>query len=179
MNPTEREVLLAEVFQWVREENGGRLPFKAYQQRVRMWHTPFVDVAILIQKPQPRVLLERRPKTGHLYPGMLDFPGGNFLHMEGIYQAAMRIAGKLLFATEEKWIPRFVGVASYVRTEAEVGISFLFIVEIGEEPNQLPESCEFYLLNSLPSDVVPWQLTTYPGMIQGEALSCLVEYEGQ
>jgi len=183
MDPKEREEALAGAFRWVREDNGGRLPFGAYQERVKTWHTPFVDVAVVKRRGYDRetvqLLLERRPETGHLYPGMRDVPGGNLNNRELLRDSARRLVAKLGFL----WEPLPAGVATYTQTSAEVGVSHLFVVEIGEEwPDPLPEHCSTFLLDRLPKDLVPWQAALYPNMIQrffSRGPSVLLEYDGQ
>jgi len=180
MDPEEQEQLLVNVFKWIRA-NSGKLPFAAYCERQKTWHGVFVDLAIVrLNQDKISVLLERRPETGHIYPGMYDIPGGNFIYRETALKAASRLAKKLGFID----IPSFAGVATYTKTEAEIGISLLFVLEVKDEgaSNEPPEGCRFFTLNELPLDLVPWQANCYPFMIQSffaSGSSILSEYSGQ
>ncbi|MEK7154332.1 MAG: hypothetical protein AAB792_02135 [Patescibacteria group bacterium] len=177
MDPVERERLFVSVFRWI-QANGGKLPFAAYCERIRTWHGTFVDLAIVrLDQDKISVLLERRPETGHIYPGMYDIPGGNFMYRETAFEAASRLAGKLGFMG----IPSFAGIATYTKTEAEIGISLLFVLEIKGQVIE-PGGCRFFALNELPQDLVPWQANCYPSMIQSffaTGSSFLSEYSGQ
>lgn len=180
MEPAEREELLVGVFKWIRA-NGGMLPYDAYRERVRTWHAAFVDVAVVWVDATGRihVLLEHRPETGHLYPGMYDVPGGNFTHRETAQEAAERIVSELGFAGE----PEFAGVGTYVKTEAEIGVSLLFVLKVDQEAT--PEGCSFFTIGDMSrlADLVPWQRAIYPRMIWNfmtpTKRSTLEEYLGQ
>lgn len=189
MNETRRIQLLTAAFQWVREDAHGMLPFKAYEERVRTWHTVFVDVAVVARFGHGlkgiEILLQRRPnRPPYLYPGMYDVPGGNFLHRETVEDAAARIATDLGFGESDSR-PDFAGVGTYVKTEAEIGTSFLFVVElpgVGSWPAELPNNGEVFSLDKLPDGVVPWQEGIYPDMIRAffsEGVSTIAEYLGK
>ncbi len=156
-------------FQWARK-NGGRLPFAAYEERVKTWHTSFVDLAIIhrsgYDRKKVQILLQRRPEKGYVYPGMWDIPGGNVGQRESLLGAAWRMAS-LLGGFSSQGEPLPAGVATYTQTPAEVGISHLFVLEIQREwPDLLPVDCKVFSLDCLPADIVPWQAAVYPDMIR-------------
>jgi len=181
MAAKEREDLFVEMFEWV-QRNDGRLPLEAYAARTQTWHIPFVDVAVVWRNPKGHlsVLLESRPETGHLYPGMRDVPGGNFTDRETIEEAAKRMLGKLGFSGK----PQFAGVATYTKTRAGIGISILCVLVVeGETLPRVPEGCHFFHLDEeMPGDLVPWQAWVYPDMIRKflkDGRPTLQEYHGQ
>jgi len=184
MQADERAQLFADVFRWVRKHGGGMtLPLVAYQERVKTWHTVFVDLAVVYQSPEDNlsVLLERRPESGHLYPGMYDFSGGNFHFRETAEAAAERI---LLGGLGLIGARRFAGVATYVKTKAEIGVSLLFVVTVDKKDTEPGEGLNwrFFPLDELPKDVVPWQTAVYPKMIRNfisTGCPTLEEYYGQ
>ena len=183
MEPAIREKVLLASLLWLEQQKktGQRFPFSVYQILVRTVHVCFVDIAVLDvnkEKSEYKVLLERRPNTGHIYPGMQNIPGGNFLYRESAEAAASRIAQQLGCIQE----PIFVGIATYTKTSTEVGVSLLYAVKADTAFNP-PLNCQFFDLNNVPQDLVPWQAVLYPAMIReyvkNGSLTRVYEYLGE
>lgn len=154
---------MSKTFRWA-QKHKGQLPLKSYKLKIATFHTPFIDLAVIFlpKSGVPEILLELRPDNIYPYPNQWNIPGGNFLHRETLKQASKR----LLKNSGCSGQPIFTGVATYVKTQAEVGISFLFVKKLTAKKPRPKKGWKFFRLDKPPKNLVPWQKNIYPKMIR-------------